>query len=135
MVKRDLKRGATIAGYNANPGTVDKGTLVITMNSNDWHKKLLSITEKLIELGGTQQRFPTRPLRMVVVAHANKALTDTQLDNFRKSVEKTIREHNEFIAMQSGNKGFTKLADELYFLPQKQNRTKGNETALIKGKV
>tara|TARA_R100000808_G_scaffold21731_1_gene46993 strand:- start:484 stop:1569 length:1086 start_codon:yes stop_codon:yes gene_type:complete len=134
-VKRNLKSGGIIAGYASLPGTVDKGTLVVTMNHNDYHKKVLSVIQKLIELGGTQQRFAARPLRVVVVAYSGKAATDTQLDNFRKSVEKTVGEINEFIAKQCNNKGFMKLVDELYFLPQKQNRTTGNETKLVKGKV
>jgi len=135
-VKRAIQAGTTIAGYNSLPGTVDKGTLVVTMNHNDYHKKIWGIVQELIRLGGTQQRFPTRPLRIVVVAHNSKAgVTDRALLSFRKTVERTIRDANEFIAKQCNNKGFTRLVDELYFLAQKQNRTKGNETALVKGKV
>lgn len=135
VVKRALKKGSTIPGYAANPGSVDKGILVVTMNSNDAPKKILSVINELIRLGGSQQRFSSRPLRTIVVAHANKATTDTALDNFRRGIEKLIRENNEFIAMQCNNKGFSKLVDELYFLPQKQNRTTGNETGLVKGTI
>jgi|19_taG_2_1085344.scaffolds.fasta_scaffold00226_3 hypothetical protein len=136
-VKRELKAGKIIPNFSAAPSTIDGGKLVITMNANDYRAKPMSVIAKLMdEMGGKLTRFPVKPVKVVVVAYANKGDTsDKTLTTFRTNVETFIKSVNAFFEKQTGNAGFTQLIDELYFLPQKQNRTAGNETGLVTGTI
>tara|TARA_R110000824_G_scaffold46822_1_gene134132 strand:- start:279 stop:1391 length:1113 start_codon:yes stop_codon:yes gene_type:complete len=127
-VKKLIKMGTIVPGFNKDPGQVDGGLFVITMNYNDWKAKPMAILRYFMDtIGGTITPLQSKHVKIIVVAHHHKAETDKQLLSFRTNVERLCKNLNSFFSNNGNGAAFTKVVDEVVFLPQKQNRTKGNE--------
>jgi uncharacterized ParB-like nuclease family protein len=128
-----------IPGFNGKSGNFERGTVVYTLNSTDGPAKIGGVIQKLIEMfGGSTTEFKCAPAKIVFAAHANgnRITTDKTLDAERKRLTNFVKEINNFFAVQfPGNPVFSKLVDELYFLPQKVNRGPKSETSPLKAKI
>tara|TARA_X000001388_G_scaffold7221_2_gene4519 strand:- start:14 stop:1114 length:1101 start_codon:yes stop_codon:yes gene_type:complete len=128
-IKSMIATGKIIKGFSSQPGNIDNNKLVITMNPNDLRAKPFAVVNHLMNtLGGKNVTLTSKQnTEVIVVAYHNKATSDTTLDNFRKKVETTCSDFNDFIRhnMQLGKN--VSAIDKIIIMPQKKNRSSGNE--------
>ena len=128
-MKNEIADGNVVSGFSADPGQIDNGKLVITMNPNDLRAKPFAVVNHLMNtLGGKNVTLTSKQnTEVIVVAYHNKATSDTTLDNFRKKVETTCSDFNDFIRHNMHLGKNVSAIDKIVIMPQKKNRTSGNE--------
>tara|TARA_R110000824_G_scaffold368194_1_gene557490 strand:+ start:193 stop:1221 length:1029 start_codon:yes stop_codon:yes gene_type:complete len=129
QAKAQLKAGV-IPGFNGSSGNVDGGKLVYIMNASDYAKKPALVISKLIRLfDAANTTMASKPVKVIFVGHVDE-VDDTKLQEARTKMTNFVKALNGFFTAQFGsNVAFSKLVDEVYFLPQKVNRTGGSNEA------
>jgi hypothetical protein len=127
--KAQLKAGI-IPGFNGSSGDIDGGKLVYIMNSADYAKKPALVISKLIRLfDAANTTMASKPVKVIFVGHVDQP-DDTKLQAARTKMIDFVKALNGFFTAQFGSHlAFSKLVDEVYFLPQKVNRTGGSNEA------
>ena len=131
--KLQLKAGI-IQGFNGTSGEIDGGKLVYLMNSNDYSKKPALVINKLNKFfDAASTTMASKPVKVIFVGHVDEP-NDKKLQESRTKMTDFVKAINGFFTAQFGSKlAFSKLIDEVYFLPQKVNRAGGsNEAQAVK---
>jgi hypothetical protein len=131
-IKKLISDGKVIQGFASQPGNIDNNKLVITMNPNDLRAKPFSVVNHLMNtLGGKNVTLTSKQnTDVIVVAYHNKATSDQALDSFRKKVETTCNDFNDFVRHNMHLGKNVAAIDKIVIMPQKKNRTTGNEKNL-----
>ena len=132
-MKSMIANGQVVSGFSTQPGQIDNGKLVITMNPNDVRAKPFAVVKYLMDtLGGKNITLTSKHgSEVIVVAYHNKATSDESLDKFRETVKTTCSDFNDFVRHNTQLGKNISAIDKIIFMPQKKNRTSGNERKMI----